>query len=135
MGTEIIKVVLDGQEFPGFEQDSIEYAITDYGVVSHVFARQLKWRAQKCGGEWVPTMPDETLAGYAAEWLQTNAKPRKTINKRHSSYGLKHTAEKTAPGNYITNGAFILAALRLGYRVQADMVSPNVFFNISILRK
>ncbi len=64
----------------------------------------------------------------AESWLRNKAK-RKTINPKRSSYGLKHLAEREV--GYITNGAFIAAAVHLGfpYRVHPD--SPNVGLGIS----
>ncbi len=64
--------------------------------------------------------------------------PRKTVDRRRTSYGLKHQAEhynravngKSDP--YIKNGAFICAALHLGFLMEpVDYASPNAFFNIS----
>lgn len=60
------------------------------------------------------------------EWLSDKAKI-KTINKRHTSYGLKHMAEKEI--GYITNGAFICAAVFCGFDFKAS--GPNAHFNIS----
>lgn len=60
------------------------------------------------------------------DWLSAKAKI-KTINKRHSSYGLKHVAEKGI--GYITNGAFICAAVFSGFEFKAS--GPNAYFNIS----
>ncbi len=64
---------------------------------------------------------------------------RKSINRKMSSYGLKHEAEAflrsltDRPSNaYVANGAFICAALHLGFEMQrAHLSSPNVYFNIS----
>lgn len=56
---------------------------------------------------------------------------RKTINRKSSSYGLKHEAEKLA-GGYVAIGTFIDAALALGFSAQpTDPESPNAWFNIS----
>lgn len=64
----------------------------------------------------------------ACQWLSTKSKI-KTINKRHSSYGLKHMAEKEI--GYVTNGVFIAAAIHCGYNVQVSPDGPNVSINIS----
>jgi hypothetical protein len=63
----------------------------------------------------------------------------KQINRKHSSYGLKHTAEKfpdpRLPGmQYVSNGAFIVAAIGADFFTQP--ISPyenelNVLLNIS----
>ena len=62
-------------------------------------------------------------------WLRSNVEPIKTINRRHSSYGLKHLAEKFSPNLYLSNGAFIAAALLVGYRFEVD--PPNAMFGMS----
>jgi hypothetical protein len=64
----------------------------------------------------------------AESWLRDKAKT-KTVNRRRSSYGLKHVAEKEV--GYITNGAFIAAAIHCGFPYRVDLHSPNVGFGIS----
>ncbi len=63
------------------------------------------------------------------EWLRDKAK-RKTMNPRYSSYGLKHLAEDEI-GEYVTNGAFIAAAIHCGFPYRLIDESPNVLFGIS----
>jgi hypothetical protein len=53
----------------------------------------------------------------------------KAINRRYSSYGLKHLFEKKT--GYIPNGIFIAAAIHCGFRYKAYGNSPNPCFNIS----
>jgi hypothetical protein len=62
------------------------------------------------------------------EWLESIEK-RKTINPNHSSYGLKHLAEKSV--GYITNGLFIAAAIHCGFKFKIRPGSPNAAFNMS----
>src|SRR5690349_15433306 len=72
-------------------------------------------------------------------WIEKNCALRKSLNLRHSSYGLKHAVEhdsREANGgssySYVTNGAFIQAAIELGYTaVQCHLGSPNANFNMS----
>lgn len=75
---------------------------------------------------------DPTEFRVAAQWLvmYDGFKRRKTVNTYMSSYGWKHVVERNAH-TYITNGAFVCAALALGYKMQRIKNSPNVFFNIS----
>ena len=61
-------------------------------------------------------------------WLSTKAKI-KTVNKRHTSYGLKHIAEEEI--GYVMNGVFIAAAIHLGFPYQLISDNPNVYFGIS----
>ncbi len=53
------------------------------------------------------------------------------INERHSSYGLKHMIEHSGAADYVTNGAFIAAAIHAGFTYKLTPHSPNVMFNIS----
>ena len=61
---------------------------------------------------------------WTVNWLETNIMPIKTLNRRHSSYGLKHIAEKQSPKKYITNGVFIAAALIVGYKGKLNHTNP-----------
>lgn len=68
-----------------------------------------------------------TLCGY-----------RKSINYNSSSYGLKHRVERyyrdsnCCGNNYVSNGAFIVAALLCGFKIKSkEWSGPNVFLNIS----
>lgn len=63
------------------------------------------------------------------QWLLENVQPTKTINKLHTSYGLKHIAEKDI--GYITNGVFIAAGIIAGYPYEILPDSPNVPFGMS----
>lgn len=56
----------------------------------------------------------------------------KTMNLKHTSYGLKHIFAKSKNGFYISNGTFKGAMLKLGFRhenVQSNGI--NWFFNYS----
>jgi hypothetical protein len=64
----------------------------------------------------------------ACRWLGQFAKI-KSFNKRGTSYGLKHIAERDI--GYVTNGVFIAAAIAEGFRVRREGRSPNAVFNIS----
>jgi hypothetical protein len=95
--------------------------------------------------------PDPEQVDVCRAWLRAHCEPRKTINTRRSSYGLKHDVEHSTSVpdvthlqtdqwgrqwagsyRYVTNGAFIAAALLEGYRmVPTGLGSPNAWFNIS----
>lgn len=65
-----------------------------------------------------------------AKWLKENTLPRKTINRNDSSYGWKHIVEKEI-GEYVSNGAFIAAAIHCGFKFSAEGgYCPNAYFNI-----
>lgn len=72
-------------------------------------------------------MPDPEQVKQAREVL-AQCEQVQTIYKRHSSYGLKHVLERFL-GSYISNGAFIQAAILEGYTL--DIVPPNAKINIS----
>lgn len=67
------------------------------------------------------TDADKQTQEAVAEWIAVNISPRKTENKRYTSYRLKHLFED-ASGIYLTNNAFKDAMLLAGY----DPVNPNV---------
>lgn len=69
----------------------------------------------------------------AAAWLSPIQKT-KNINFQYSSYYLKEACERALEQErgdhfHIWNGAFILAAVLVGFRVQVD--GPNAFFNVN----
>lgn len=63
------------------------------------------------------------------EWIYDNLNCRKSINYKHSSYGLKHIAEKGID-EYVSNGEFIGAMIEAGYEIK-QISSLNASFNIS----
>lgn len=71
-----------------------------------------------------------------ADWLALQ-RPIKTLNRERTSYGLKHEVERWVDRTrkehqYISNGAFIAAALGLGLTFkQVGWGSPNVYLNLS----
>jgi hypothetical protein len=67
-----------------------------------------------------------------ADWIKRQV-PIKSFNDRHTSYGYKHMVEEwwDARGHsvYVTNGAFIAAAVGLGWEAKHD--GPNALFKFS----
>lgn len=63
------------------------------------------------------------------QWIDDNLLPQKHINNRHTSYGLKHIAEREI--GYVSNGQFIVAALLCGFRLMRPPVWYNPSFNFS----
>ena len=39
-------------------------------------------------------------------WIKTNLLPKRSVNRKHDSYSLKHLFEDSTLGFYITNGQF-----------------------------
>jgi len=76
---------------------------------------------------------DEEIA-LARAWIQEWAEARRTINPRAHSYAMKRAVEQWA-GCAISNGAFIRAALDLGFRFRrATPRSSNAVFNMGSAR-
>lgn len=63
----------------------------------------------------------------ACEWL-SEVEKSKSINRRHSSYGLKHQLERCYNPFYCFNGALIAAAIFLGFEWNA--VKSDAYFNL-----
>ena len=72
----------------------------------------------------------------SADWIRGKALI-KTYNRGRSSYGYKHDVERWietrgGPHHYVSNGAFIAAALGLGLEAKLTSPdSPNVYFKFS----
>ena len=80
----------------------------------------------------------------ASAWLET-VQTTKAINRRITSYGLKHVVEGWARHGglahdcesdifkygYVSNGMFICAAVRLGFKIEVIPCTPNVWINVS----
>ena len=72
---------------------------------------------------------DEIL--ICEKWLREYAKPCSKIMECESSYALKHRVEEWAK-IYVSNGAFIKAAVNLGYRIKVIDNGPNAYFGIKL---
>lgn len=65
------------------------------------------------------------------DWCHGIAKIQ-SINRKHSSYGLKHTFERSRNGFYITNGMLKGAMLKCGFdHAPVSSSSRNWYFNVS----
>lgn len=87
-----------------------------------------------CNTDTTAAEERERLAGSAHEvaavvdWLRENVTPTRTINPKHSSYGLKHLAQHDL--GYVSNGVFIAAAVIAGYRWERLTGTPNAQFGM-----
>jgi hypothetical protein len=78
--------------------------------------------------------PGDEEIGLARAWIRQWAEARRTINPRAHSYALKRAVEQWA-GCAISNGAFIRAALDLGFRFRRPTPrSSNAVFNMGCAR-
>ena len=69
---------------------------------------------------------------HAKFWINEGfARPRKTMNRKISSYGLKHLAERQA-GSYISNEALIQAMIESGFRAERIRDTSNYYFNVKL---
>ena len=75
----------------------------------------------------------------SADWIKQQ-RPLKGFNTRHTSYGYKHMVERwwkqdyeafSGPDAYVANGAFIAAAVGLGWAMKQNGYSLNVHFKFS----
>jgi len=62
-------------------------------------------------------------------WINSLGKATE-INRRHSSYFIKHIAERRIGLGHIANGTLIAAALYCGFKFEHSHQAPNLFFNI-----
>lgn len=76
-----------------------------------------------------PPNPEEVK--ICEEWIGKFAQPQNTENPRAFSYSLKHIVENWA-GKYVTNGAFIQAAVLHGYKAK-PLNGINAIFNMALL--
>jgi hypothetical protein len=83
------------------------YRVTDIGLC---------WAGDLDPSHALP--PSSEMVTTCRRWIQAYASPRKTFNTLYSSYSLKHMVENTPGYSYVTNGAFIQAALELGYEMK-----------------
>lgn len=85
-------------------------------------------------------MPDPKEVELAKEFIKIGCSFTEDFTKDHTSYGLKHIVEKwteekfnTTSYRYVSNGAFITAALELGYKMQpCEPTGPNAYFNMKL---
>src|SRR5689334_22103764 len=87
--------------------------------------------------------PNPNQIKTAEGWIRVHCHPIKTINRKSYSYDLKHRAERWGSflnqyfaaevfSSYVSNGAFIQAALNLGYEPQVVDNSKNACFCMGI---
>jgi len=72
---------------------------------------------------------DSEEIAVCIKWITDYCEELKHINKKVSSYNLKHLVERES-GIYISNGSFIQAAINVGLKILPDI--PNAFFNLKI---
>jgi hypothetical protein len=98
-----------------------------FGIYSGYRRESPEKRAEIFRGDRQALIDEIDRVQATCEWIDANLYTRKSINPYHTSYGLKHIAERDI--GYITNGVFIAAMIACGYRYRVD--GPNAVFNVS----
>lgn len=101
---------------------------------AHLSRSGLQNRLPDLGADpaWQAELTDErglAEVGRARAYIRSR-RPRKTLNRRRSSYGWKHEAEKWA-GAYVSNGAMIAAAHLERLTIQQIGWSLNALLSLS----
>lgn len=83
--------------------------------------------------------PEAEQVALCVEWIAEFADYSKAWMTRHSSYGHKHRVERWTARHgsrqYISNGAFIVAASQLGYELKRERAnSPNAVLKMRLKR-
>ena len=119
--TEEIESVAPGV----FVENGVITLEDDIGVVYHLSGNGI------CDFNEAGSFPLDEV-DKVMKWLREHTTPRKTTNWSISSYGFKRIVEREY--GYVCNGAFILGAAILQYKIkkrEGDL-SPNAYFNISV---
>jgi len=76
--------------------------------------------------------PDPKEVEICRTWIREFCHKRQSFNRRQSSYGMKQKVENGTK-EYVSNGAFIQAAIEEGYEYRPDPFHPiNAQFNMAI---
>lgn len=76
-------------------------------------------------------LPKQFQIDLCITWLLQWGRKRKSLNYDWTSYQLKHVVERWA-GTYISNGAFIQAAINLGYKIKRYRGGTTATMNIGL---
>jgi hypothetical protein len=102
--------------------------LTDHGFgTQQVPGATAEDRAEQFAGERARLRMAWRAVIDVADWLRSNIGATKTAT-RHSSYHLKHVAER-ALGRYVSNGELITAGLLAGYPMR-ELDGPNALFGM-----
>ena len=106
----------------------IEPNLTDFGL-GIPFGVKLRQRKRKFKEEKAMLLSKIKQFEVVCDWLKGVDKTN-SINDRHTSYFLKHIAERRAGIGHISNGVFIAAAIHCGFKYKVTRSYPNVVFNM-----
>ncbi len=127
---------IDGTLHTPIRFDSLRAKFEPIGLCANGFTDD----AVKCTASWdVRSDHLEKEVERAIDWLKLCEQTEK-VNRQATSYGLKHEAERWCKaqghpdGGYISNGALLMAACIVGFKVCRPVKPsnfPNAFLNIS----
>ena len=133
----------DRPDIPIADRQAVERIVADYPNLAPngLFAPRCQSRADFDAARLTMT-GDMRLGEFrrALAFLLVCCDRRNTLNRRATSYGLKHAVEREmrAAGErpiYCSNGMFLAAALTLGFKVAPIHGTPNAFLNIDVKRE
>lgn len=78
-------------------------------------------------------VPSAREINHCCDFIRQRTRKLKSFNRRTTSYGLKHEAERWGTVGYVSNGSFIAAACSLGLSV-AEAGIPNVYLQLRVER-
>lgn len=103
--------------------------LNEFGIGTYEPQRQTPaQRAAELADGRARLLESEDACTKCCEWL-SRIERTKSAKKGRGSYGLKHVAEPEI--GYVTNGAFIAAAIHCGFPYKMMPHSPNVLFAMS----
>jgi len=102
--------------------------LTNFGIGVPTASGGIAARKKRFKSEQIRLLNNEERFESACTWLQGLEKSQE-VNRRHTSYFMKHIAERRI-GGHLSNGAFIAAALHCGFKFEHSSHYPNLFFNI-----
>lgn len=117
---------------------SVDFADGEWSVkAAGLFSARLAGMIPNFRAERFVDAPEPYQVEVCEQWIAKNAHKVKNVVRDRNSYSLKHTVERTMEHLvYVSNGAFIQAAVNLGYTVYVEPNAPtNCYFNMSIPKK
>ena len=106
-----------------------EPLLTDFGL-GLPYGTKIRSRRKKMKEEKARLISKQLQFELVCRWLNEVEKTE-SINSSHTSYFLKHIAERGCEIGHISNGVFIAAAIYCGFSYKTARNHPNVVFNMS----
>jgi len=107
----------------------VEPLLTDFGL-GLPYGTKNHHRRKKMREEKARLISKHRQFELVCRWL-SGIEKTESINSRHTSYFLKHIAERGCEIGHISNGVFIAAAIYCGFNYKTAKNHPNVVFNMS----